>query len=142
MNNRFMLSHRYYSPVKWLHACMLVALLFITICGNAQETNKKINIDLPAQSLEATLKLLEEKAGIVFIYESSQLKSNMIKAHSYNNANVPQILTDILEDTGLSFAENGNTIIIKKSDIVRKGKTLSGYVEDASNSERLIGVSV
>jgi outer membrane cobalamin receptor len=121
---------------------MLAVLLFFTICGNAQEANKKVNINLPAQSLEATLKLLEEKAGIIFTYESSQLKSNMVKAHSYNNANMSEILTDILEGTGLGFAENSNTIIIKKNDIVRKGKTLSGYVEDASNSERLIGVSL
>jgi hypothetical protein len=142
LNNQFMFNYKFNNQSGWLRSGILTLLLLSAMLGQAQESSKKLNLDIPAQSLEATLKLLEDKAGIVFTYEASQLKDNMVKARHYSNTNVSQILTDILEGTGLSFVENNNTIIIKKSEAARKNKTLSGYVEDASNSERLIGVSV
>jgi hypothetical protein len=137
-----MFNYKFNNLSGCLRPGILTLMLLSAIFSQAQESGKNLNVDIPAQSLEATLKLLENKAGIIFTYEASQLNGNRVKARHYSNANASQILTDILEGTGLSFVVSGNTIIIKKNETGSKSKTLSGYVEDALNSERLIGVSV
>lgn len=128
--------------IRLIRMSLLLMLLTFSMVAGAQQLDKKISIDIPEQPLEATVKMLESKAGIAFAYESSQMQGKHVKAHQYNNQSLAVILKDILADTDLQFAERNNIVIIKKSASAKQTATLSGYIEDGKTGERLIGVSV
>jgi hypothetical protein len=118
----------------------LLLLLTIGRTTNAQQTNRPVSISIPATSLEAALKLLEQESQVPISYELTRVKGIQVKARVYKNVPLQTILKELLEGTPLDFKEkSGNILIIPRP---RSGKTLSGFVEDAVSGEKLIGVSL
>jgi len=115
-------------------------LLTISTALSAQTTNVRISLRIPATSLEAALKLVEQESQVPISYEGSRLKGIQVKERVYKNALLGTILKELLEGTQLEYKEKGGNILIVPRP--RTGKTLSGFVEDAVSGEKLIGVSL
>lgn len=117
-------------------------LLFLTVCFavSAQQVNQRLSVSIPATSLEAALKLLEQESRIPISYELTRIKGIQVKAHVYKNVPLGTILKELLDGTQLEYKEKGGNILIVLRP--RTGKTLSGFVEDAVSGEKLIGVSL
>ncbi|SHM75983.1 Outer membrane receptor proteins, mostly Fe transport [Chitinophaga sp. CF418] len=119
---------------------IIVYLLLAWLPVNAQEASHKISINIPAGTLEATLKLLEQKSRMPISYELTRVRGIQVKAHLYIDTPLEAILKDILKGTPLDYKQKGgNILIISRPASV---KTLSGFVEDAASGEKLIGVSL
>lgn len=115
-------------------------LLTIWLAVNAQQASPTLSVSIPATSLETALKLLERESHIPISYELTRVKGITVKAHVYKDALLETILKDLLEHTPLDFKhKNGNILITLRP---RAPKTLSGFVEDATSGEKLIGVSL
>lgn len=117
--------------------------LFFLMAGfavSAQQVNQRISVSIPATTLEAALKLLEQESRIPISYELTRIKGIQVKPRLYKNTPLGAILKDLLEGTQLEYKEKGGNILIVLRP--RAGKTLSGFVEDAVSGEKLIGVSV
>ena len=115
-------------------------LLTIGLAVHAQQANRLISISIPATSLEAALKLLEQESRTPISYELTRVKGIQVKARVYKAVPLGTILKELLEGTQLDYKEkSGNILIILRP---RTGKTLSGFVEDAVSGEKLIGVSL
>ncbi|SFM85859.1 Outer membrane receptor proteins, mostly Fe transport [Chitinophaga sp. YR627] len=117
-----------------------VYLLFAWLTVNAQNAGQKLSINIPAGSLEATLKLLEQQSRTPISYELTRVRGIQVKAHLYIDTPLEKILTDILKGTPLDYKQKGGNILI----IARPASvnTLSGFIEDAVSGEKLIGVSI
>lgn len=117
-------------------------LIFFTVCFavSAQQVNQRLSVSIPATSLEAALKLLEQESRVPISYELTRIKGIQVKAHVYKNVPLGTILKELLEGTQLEYKEKGGNILIVLRP--RTGKTLSGFVEDALSGEKLIGVSL
>lgn len=120
---------------------------FITIClllgwlpVKAQDMERKITISIPASSLEATLKLLQQQSGIPISYERTRVQGIRVKARAYRDAAVETILRDILKGTPADVKKMGGNLLIIARPV--STNTLSGFVEDAVSGEKLIGVSL
>ncbi|HUP10912.1 MAG TPA: STN domain-containing protein, partial [Niastella sp.] len=111
---------RYYFTLIFLLAGLAVS---------AQQANQRISISIPATTLEAALKLLEQESRVPVSYELTRIKGIRVKAHEYKNVALRTILKELLEGTQLEFKERGGNILIVVRS--RTGKTLSGFVEDA-----------
>ncbi|WP_253906595.1 TonB-dependent receptor domain-containing protein [Chitinophaga sp. SYP-B3965] len=106
----------------------------------AQETNPRLSINIPATTLDVALRLLEQQSKVTFSYENTRVRSITIKARHFTDASLETILKEILEDTKMTFLrKNGNILIVPRP---KQPGTLSGYVEDQASGERLIGVSL
>ncbi|PWV46535.1 TonB-dependent receptor [Chitinophaga sp. S165] len=115
-------------------------LLTIWFSAHAQQTNPKVSISIPATSLEAALKQLEQETSIPISFEFTRVKGFQVKAHVYKDVQLETILKELLEGTQLDFKQKGGNILITPKP--RPAKTLSGFVEDAVSGEKLIGVSL
>lgn len=123
--------------MRYFYTFLLVTLWLAT---SAQQTNRPISISIPATSLEAALKLLEQESRIPISYELTRVKGIQVKARVYKNVPLQTILKELLQGTQLDYKEKGGNILITPRP--RTGKTLSGFVEDAASGEKLIGVSL
>jgi hypothetical protein len=115
-------------------------LLLCWLAANAQQSNPKISISIPATSLEAALKLLERESHIPISYEFTRVKGIQVKARVYKDVAFENILKALLEGTALDYKQKGGNILITPRP--RVVRTLSGFVEDAVSGEKLIGVSL
>lgn len=120
----------------------LITVLFLvgSLFAAGQQRVEKLTIDIPATSLEAALKLLEQHSHVHISYEYTRVKGIRVEAHSYKEATLETICKDLLKGTSLMFKRRGDQIII--GPVMKRDRTLSGYVEDAVSGERLIGVSL
>jgi hypothetical protein len=114
--------------------------LMLGFAVSAQQVNQRISVSIPATSLEAALKLVEQESRIPISYELTRIKGIQVKARVYKGVALGAILKELLEGTGLEFKEKGGNILIVPRP--RAAKTLSGFVEDAVSGEKLIGVSL
>jgi hypothetical protein len=120
----------------------LLTVLFLacSLIANGQQSIVKLTIQIPATSLEAALKLLEQQSKIHFSYEYTRVKGINVEARSYEAVPLETICRDLLKGTSLMFKRKGEQIII--GPVAKHDRTLSGYVEDEASGERLIGVSL
>jgi len=119
---------------------LTLLLLTTWLALSAQQTNIRISVSIPATSLEAALKLVQQESRVPISYEGSRLRGIQVKEHVYKNVPLGAILKELLEGTPLEYKEKGGNILIVPRQ--RNGKTLSGFVEDAVSGEKLIGVSL
>ncbi|WP_212005310.1 TonB-dependent receptor domain-containing protein [Chitinophaga sp. HK235] len=120
----------------------ILTILFLaySLVAVGQQNEIKLSISIPATSLENALKLLEQQSKVHFSYEYTRVQGITVKAHTYKDALLETICRDLLKGTSLMFKRKGEQIIIGPAP--SREHTLSGYVEDATSGERLIGVSL
>lgn len=118
----------------------MLLLLTLWFAVSGQQTSNRVSINIPATSLEAALKLLEQESRTPISYELTRVKGRHVKARVYKDVPLGTILKELLEGTQLDYKEKSGNILITPRP--RTGKTLSGFVEDAVSGEKLIGVSL
>ena len=90
---------------------LLTLLLAMTISSFAD--TQAISINLPEQSLEATLRSLSKLANIKLVYADSLvqgLRANALKGH----LTIQQALTNVLNSNGLHLETVGDSLVIVK----------------------------
>ncbi|MFM9944209.1 MAG: TonB-dependent receptor [Bacteroidia bacterium] len=113
-------------------------------CQNANPLDKIITISLTHKTVPEILKVLKNKAGVTFNYKSAILPKEELKSFEAINEKLSDILIRLLKPYYIEFKYfGGNTIVLKpakyRSNI---NYTLSGYVFDKTNGEKLIGATV
>ncbi|RPD39996.1 TonB-dependent receptor [Chitinophaga barathri] len=118
----------------------LTSLLLLSWLWATAQSNPKLSISIPATTLEAALKLLEQESKIPLSYEYTRIKNISVKARTYKEVPLETILKDLLEGTSLIYKRKAGNILIGPR--TKLSGTLSGFVEDAASGEKLIGVSL
>jgi len=109
----------------------------------AQQENPLKNtytINLPADSLVATLQRLEHRTGRNFAFDPDALRFKSNPAVKFEATPLEDILQKILQGTGLGYSVVANDIVIapQKPNVW----TIHGHIRDKSNGEELIGAVV
>lgn len=100
---------------------------------------QKISLSLTDAKLQDCLDKLESIANITFSFDNSILQD---KRQNYlaKNEELGTFLDRILFPEGLKWKLNGDIIVLKKGP--PQYWVISGYIEDAETSERLVGVQI
>lgn len=121
---------------------LLAAVLFVGF-STASAQNAKVSISQQNVSIKDVLQRIEKQTTYLFVYNSSEINLEKKVNVNMTNVSVKDVLTHILQDQQLSFYQEGNNIVLQKSQQQDKGvrKQISGVVKD-TNGETLIGASV
>lgn len=117
--------------------CFLIVLCF-SISGISQnKLSQKVDFHITDSPLADCLWQLAEITKIPVAYSDNDLPDSLL-SFSFDNKSIKHILIEMLSEANLEYNFSGNQIVIFKSQSFQ----ISGYVEDASSGERLIGASV
>lgn len=119
---------------------LLLLFFFSWQFTQAQDINPRLSIHIPAARLDVVLRLLEQQSKVPFSYENTRVRDIVIKERQFSDVPLETILKAVLEDTKMTFLRKSGSILIVPKP--KQPGTLSGYVEDLSSGERLIGVSL
>lgn len=121
----------------------LLATVFFMGFSAANAQNAKVSISQQNVSIKDVLQRIEKQTTYLFVYNSSEINLDKKVNVNMNNASVKDVLTNVLQDQQLSFYQEGNNIVLQKSQQQGKGvsKQISGVVKDNAG-ETLIGASV
>ncbi len=123
---------------------LIVLTSGLTYGQNFNPLDKVISVSLTNKNLKEILKILKNKAGVTFNYKSGILPKEELKSFEANNEKLSEILIQLLKPYNIEFKYfGGNSIILKPAKIrSNRNYTISGYVFDKNNGEKLIGASV
>lgn len=106
--------------------------------------DKQISLNITNKSVKEILKLIQTKSHVSFNYKSSILSKETIPYFFVENEKLSDVLIKLLSPYNIEFKYfGGNSIILKQAK--KKSNrfyTISGYVFDRSNGEKLIGASI
>ena len=116
----------------------------VSYCQVSNPLDKVISVSLTNKNLKEILKTLKNKAGATFNYKSAILPKEELKLFEANNEKLSEILIRLLKPYNIEFKYfGGNSIILKPLKIrSNRSYTISGYVFDKNNGEKLIGATV
>ena len=117
--------------------CLIIVLGLSMPLFAQNALTDKIDFEVPQTSLSEALWKLSEAANIPVTYSDNDLPTSL-NSYSFQNKSIRFILAELLFDTNLEYNYFEGQIVIFKSINYQ----VSGYVEDASSGERLIGASV
>lgn len=131
---------------------VLILLLLTVFSAMAQDgaLNKRTSISLKNDGLSRSLEILQQRSGITFFYNPAELSAVTKKyTVSFDNKTVQEILSSLLQSTGLEFeaADNKKIVIRKiviqqKTPALRKWRTVTGEVRDAKKNTPVGGVEI
>jgi len=106
--------------------------------------DKVISVSVKNKTVSEILKILKNKGKVTFNYKSNILPKEPIPSFVAENEKLSDILIRLLKPANIEFKYfGGHTIVLKalkpNSD---KTYTISGYVFDKSNGEKLLGATV
>jgi hypothetical protein len=130
---------------------IVLSMLLLTFSTqlNAQEVNYTFSVE--KATIKTILNELKKKADINFIYNNEEISKCPPITLSVSNASLEEVLNKSLENTGLAFKKEGNTIVIfpnRASSVDEPVKnrgltqTVRGVVLDADSKVPLIGATV
>src|SRR6186713_1359312 len=107
------------------------------------QDDAKINLKLEKVGLVASIKLLESRTGVNFIYNSRLLESFRLEfTHSFHGASLREILLYLLKSSSLEYQQDGNNIIIRAKPVPLPPGSIRGRVVDFENGNPLAGATV
>ena len=117
--------------------CVIIVMC-LSVSGISQNNlSQKVDFKITNSSLADCLWQLAEVTNVPVAYSDSDLPKGLL-SFSFDNKSIAQILTEILSKANLDYNFKDNKIVVFKSESYQ----ISGYVEDATSGERLIGASV
>ncbi|MCP3931749.1 MAG: TonB-dependent receptor plug domain-containing protein, partial [Bacteroidetes bacterium] len=124
----------------------VVAMLFFSYANLFAQSllEQRIDFSTKNKSLESTLYKLIDKKGINISFNPQILpKEQLVTIHA-KNERIENILIQLFENSPLTYKVIGNQIVLYEKFIPLpvKKHTVSGYIEDESSGERLIGANV
>jgi TonB-linked SusC/RagA family outer membrane protein len=116
--------------VKLTFALILLTLLHVSAKVHSQD---KINVNVKNVSFDKLFDLLEKKSNYTFLYNNQAIPSGTVNV-DVKNVSVPQILSDALANTGLSFRILSQKLIVITQTVSPKAAdiTVTGKVTDAT----------
>lgn len=113
----------HFRGIKTIQICIIAILLFAGNYAQAQSANEpKIDISFVNSSLEESIRLLESKTKIKFIYNEALLNKSKKLNRNFKDKAVSEILAQILSEYSIDYEMVDNEYIILKS-IPRKPLT-------------------
>jgi len=124
-----------------------ILLLFCSIqlvyAGNSFSQTARVSIQMKDVQLDKVLTEIEAQTDYLFIYNNKvNAKGKKLSVNAVNKP-VNTLLSEILNNTDVSYSMEGNHIILSKKDvtIVQQSRAISGTIVDKAG-EPLIGVSI
>jgi TonB-linked SusC/RagA family outer membrane protein len=140
--------------IKMFRIMKLTLLLLIfsvlQVTASVYAQNGKLNVHVENMQLSDLLWELQEESGVVFIYQTDDLKNVGTVSLEKSNASIAEVLDEALLDTDLEYVLDGNVVVIKKKEfepapvntpVQQEKKTITGKVTDDQGIP-LPGVSV
>ncbi len=123
---------------------LIVSLFLIcSLSAFAQvDLNKEVNFTARKLSLSKAIDKLSERAKISIAYSNNLIPQETIISIRFKKERFSTILEYLLKDTGLQYKLIGNQVVLYRAERSQKEFTISGYVEDKSTGELLIGANV
>lgn len=122
---------------------LISATMFIGLTSvNAQ--NLKVSISQQNISIKDVLQRIEKQTTYLFVYNPTEINLDKKVNVNMTDTSVKDVLANILKDQQLSFYQEGNNIVLQKTQQKEKNevkKQIAGVVKDI-NGEGLIGASV
>lgn len=123
----------------WLWFILLVPT---AILAQSDPLSERISLTLNGQNLKEALLLIEDRSAVAFAFQSNNLPKDPIQ-RSFRDVSVRQVLDALCRPVGLTYEVRDRLVVVfpaRKSPPVNF--SVSGYVEDRSSGERLVGVAV
>lgn len=142
---------RFFMKVNLLSGLILMLSLSMA-WSNSHGQNihaKKIELGLQNTSLKSALAELENRSGMNIFYPTELVEKYQVNSLSLANRTIAQTLDNLLEDTNLSYSQNGkNIVLFQKAESAigiqserQQTVSRSGIVRD-ENGATIAGVSV
>lgn len=122
----------------------LFLIFLIPMSGKVDAQEQRLSFHLKNASLKEILNEIKKNSDYDFIYRDAHLEAESPREVNYKSESISNILNDCLNNTGLTYQINGNTIIIRKKDEKTPSQNLSsisGKVKD-KQGHLLPGVTV
>lgn len=119
---------------------MLLGMLLIPLQVLGWDWHTRITVTANNQPLSVICGQLEAQYGIHFSYSREIVDLSRRVTVNFQNKPLKRVLDDLFSPFNIRFARIGEQIVltIKKSSSI----TVSGYVQDVRNGERLIGATI
>lgn len=96
----------------------LLFLIFSThLSQQAYCQDSRLTFTLKNATLKEIINEIKRISSYDFVYTDSHLNAFKQRDVTYKDVTVDEILTDCLKGTGLTYAMNGSTIIIRKETV-------------------------
>lgn len=118
----------------------ILLFIFLTVSIYAQKEirNIPITITLTNKSISEALWDVSKKSNVPIVY-SNDFFSNIKYDFLFDNQTLENVINSILEETQTTYViEDSQVIIVRKPKLYN----ISGYLEDSSTGERLIGANI
>ena len=129
-----------------LCVCFLLCTV-IQVSARANAQNEKMALEMHDASLKNVLWTLEKKTGMVFFYSVKDIEQVAGIDVNAKNKTLSEILTQVLQDTDLTYEITHNTVVLRKKEAgvtavpQTRQNEVTGKVVDSSG-EPLPGVTV
>src|SRR5690606_29716463 len=124
-----------------------IILLHSNLCAqNIPLLEKRISVSVSDESIEKTLRLIENKTGITFSYSADQLDVQQKVSLQLQNKTVREALNVIFKNS-VQYKEKNNYIILQKLPEAKTSSSsssfnISGYVLNTATGEHIPFVSI
>lgn len=103
-----------------------------------------VTVSFEKAAPDIALQLIEQASGLPFSYSNSILPNRKVTA-TFERVPMREVLSNVLDQMGLTYTFRKGIIILlpgKTRTRVVPAFTISGYIEDSTSGERLIGATV
>ncbi|WP_160712647.1 SusC/RagA family TonB-linked outer membrane protein [Chitinophaga solisilvae] len=125
--------------IKPLVMLMLTALPFTESYSAFSQALKHVvpGMEVKKGSLSSAISTLQQKGAVKISFDRQATGSVQVEKNAWKDQTVSNILTDLLNNTGLTFEERQNTIIIypaaDKNNSVQQERRITGRVTDGKD---------
>lgn len=116
-------------------------LFFVTTAWSQSKVDTKIDFFTEEVSITQAIALLSEQTNIPISFSNTSFKTSKLQSHTFQQKSVRFILEQLLADEAVEYLVLGDQIILRPKAKALKKFTLSGYIQDASDGEKLIAAT-
>ncbi len=127
--------------MKRLLITVLVWALTSPFLFSQSDLDRPVTVAFEDFSPYQALLEIETAGKVPFSFNSSILPTGPVSGN-WKNTPLREVLSEFLVPQGLQYTYQDGIVIILAGNRVQRRYTLSGYIEDGTNGERLIGASV
>ncbi len=134
---------------KWLIMRLYIILIFssiVTLSANSYSQSKRVNINVNNISASQLFEEIKQQSNYSFFFNEENIKELDGVTLNQTNITVADLLTDLLEDTNLTYTMVNDVIIIKPKEEIAvqqdKKVVVQGKVTDYETGESLPGVNI
>lgn len=126
----------------------LLSLLLLLMMTTGAQAQERLSIHLSDASISQLAQEVQRQVDYTFVYAEAMVKDVRVNI-DIKDAELTEVLSVALKDTGLSFRITNRHIVIGRArpnnDAPKpegQTRTISGYIKDADSRETLIGATI